>query len=119
MTRIWDRATTTIKNATPSHSMEGPIPIDLCMNVAKGAIYAEARPKPETTRPAISPMRLAGNHFTAAGVAEAFADDFDWHAGLDEEGGVGMAKVVQSDPWEVELGEEPIERLGEEVGVDG
>jgi len=53
-----------------------------------------------------------------AGVAEAFADDLDRHPLLDEECGMRVPEIMQSDPGNVELGEEPVEGLGEVVGVD-
>ena len=34
-------------------------------------MYTEARPKPETTSPAMRPVLAAGNHLMAGGVAEA------------------------------------------------
>ena len=35
------------------------------------AAQTDANPNPETTMPAIIPVRAAGNHLTAGGVAEA------------------------------------------------
>ena len=40
-------------------------------NIAKGAIYTDARPNPATTMPAIIPVFAGGNHLMAGGVAEA------------------------------------------------
>jgi|GEM_PF-4130192 len=43
----------------------------LISQLDNGAAYTDANPKPETTIPAIMPIFVAGNHFTAGGVAEA------------------------------------------------
>ena len=53
-----------------------------------------------------------------AGVAEAFTDHLDRHAGLEQEGCVGMPHVVEPDPGKVHLRDETLEGLGEVVGVE-
>ena len=54
-----------------------------------------------------------------AGVAEAFADDFGVDALLQQDRGVGVTQAVQANAGQVEYGEEALEGLGDEVGVDG
>lgn len=39
---------------------------------------------------------VGGHREPGGGVAEAFGDDLDGHAGFEEEGGVGVAEVVES-----------------------
>ena len=54
-----------------------------------------------------------------AGVAEAFAVDFGVDALLQQDRGVGVTQAVQANAGQVEYGEEALEGLGDEVGVDG
>ena len=49
-------------------------PYFLRSQVASGAMYTEASPKPLTTRPAIRPSSAGGNHLRAGGVADGVAE---------------------------------------------
>jgi hypothetical protein len=50
-------------------------------------------------------------------VAQALADDLRMHAGLEGEGGVGVAQVVEADSWEPRLPDARAEELRETLGV--
>ena len=52
------------------------------------------------------------------GVPEPLADHLDWDAVLDEQRPVGVAEVVQSDHGDAGAAGDPLERLGDGVGVD-
>src|SRR5688572_23901271 len=51
------------------------------------------------------------------GVPEAFGDHLDRHTGGDEERGVGVAQVVEPDPWQPRRGGDPVEQLAERLRV--
>ncbi len=67
-------ATTMIRNPMPKIAIVAGTPRAWISAFASGAMYTLDRPNPDTTRPVIRPVLDAGNHFTAAGVADA------WHA---------------------------------------
>ena len=50
-------------------------------------------------------------------MAEAFADDLDRHAGLEQQGRVGVAQVVEPHPGQAGSTHEFGERVGEQLGV--
>ena len=52
------------------------------------------------------------------GVTEPFADHLHRDEVLDEQGAVGVAEVVQSDHGDAGAADDPLEGLGEGVGVD-
>ena len=54
-----------------------------------------------------------------AGVAEPLADHFDGNPGGDEQAGVGVADVVESDDPDAGPTADPLEGLGDGVGMDG
>ena len=61
---------------------------------------------------------MVGGHGEAGvGMTEAFAHDLDRNTGGDEQAGVGVAKVVESDPGETGAGEVPVEQLADRLGV--
>ena len=61
---------------------------------------------------------LVGGHGeSGGGVAESFGDDVDGDAGFEEQGGVGVAEVVEPDSWQPGAGDELLERVREAVGV--
>ena len=43
---------------------------------------------------------VGGHGESGGGVPEAFGDDLDRCAGLEEQGGVGVAEVVEPDRWQ-------------------
>ena len=64
-------------------------------------------------------LNISGSLFRTMKGIEAVGDDFHGCAGLEEDGGVGVAQVVEADLGEVGLGDESFEGLGEVVGVCG
>jgi len=52
------------------------------------------------------------------GVAEPFTYDLDWDAGLQQKGGMRVAKVVQAYPGKAGPGDELLEGVGENLGMD-
>lgn len=60
---------------------------------------------------------VGGHRESGGGVAESFGDDFDGDAGFEEQGGVGVAEVVEPDSWQPGVGDEFLERVREELWV--
>ena len=52
------------------------------------------------------------------GVAEPFTYDLDWDAGLQQKRGVRVAEVVQAYPGKAGPGDELLEGVGENLGMD-
>ena len=51
-------------------------------------------------------------------MAESFGHDLDRNAGRDEKCGVGVAKIVESDPGETRAGDAAVEQLADGLGVE-
>jgi len=52
---------------------------------------------------------VGGHRERGVGVSEPFGDDLDQLAVFDQQGGVGVAEIVEPDLGEFEAGDEPIE----------
>ena len=63
---------------------------------------------------------LIGGHGEAGcRVSESFAYDFDWDAGLEPQGRVRVAEVVEPDAGERGAGDKFLERVGDDVWMVG
>lgn len=63
---------------------------------------------------------LVGGHGEGGGgVSEAFGDDLDGDAGFEEQGGVGVAEVVQSDAGKPGGADLALEGVGDQLRVNG
>lgn len=60
---------------------------------------------------------VGGHRESGGGVPEAFGDDLDRHAGLEEQGGVGVAEVVEPERWQTGVGDELLERVRQQLGM--
>ena len=62
-------------------------------------------------------MLVRGHREARVGVAESLGDNLDRRARGDEQTGMGMAQIVETDAGDVGAGEVPVEQLADRLGV--
>jgi hypothetical protein len=67
----------------------------------------------------LSDVRVEVERDGNRGVAETLGHDLRVHAGLQCQGGVAVAEVVEADARQLGAADDPVERLREAVGMDG